>query len=283
MTEIITSDSVDPSVQIEWLQKRIAYLENLLQSNRIPFEGSISSQPAQSVLPTTITPGHARFFYSLFRGRQDVFSRRATLKNGNHAYFPVCDNLWVYGICPKKEGRKIKCADCTNRQWTPLTQRALMEHLMGNKTDGSDVIGMYPLFPDDTCRFLVFDFDDHANEQGERWKTDVAALRKICKQNEVPVLVERSRSGNGAHVWLFFEEAIPASLARKFGSALLTKGASSVNLQDFKTYDRMLPAQEHLPPGGLGNLIALPLQGQALRQGNSAFVDEHWNAYPNQW
>lgn len=154
---------------------------------------------------------------------------------------------------------------------------------MGNKTDGSDVIGMYPLFPDDTCRFLVFDFDDHADEQGERWKTDVAALRTICKQNEVPVLVERSRSGNGAHVWLFFEEAIPASLARKFGSALLTKGASSVNLRDFKTYDRMLPAQEHLPPGGLGNLIALPLQGQALRQGNSAFVDERWNAYPDQW
>lgn len=164
MTDAITSDSLDPSIQIEWLQKRIAYLENLLQSNRIPFEGSISSQPAQSVLPTTITPGHARFFYSLFRGRQDVFSRRATLKNGNHAYFPVCDNLWVYGICPRKEGRKIKCADCTNRQWTPLTQRALMEHLMGNKTDGSDVIGMYPLFPDDTCRFLVFDFDDHADE-----------------------------------------------------------------------------------------------------------------------
>lgn len=209
MTDAITSDSLDPSIQIEWLQKRIAYLENLLQSNRIPFEGSISSQPAQSVLPTTITPGHARFFYSLFRGRQDVFSRRATLKNGNHAYFPVCDNLWVYGICPRKEGRKIKCADCANRQWTPLTQRALMEHLMGNKTDGSDVIGMYPLFPDDTCRFLVFDFDDHADEQGERWKTDVAALRTICKQNEVPILVERSRSGNGAHVWLFFEEAIP--------------------------------------------------------------------------
>lgn len=104
------------------------------------------------------------------------------------------------------------------------------------------------------------------------------AARTVCLATwNVPV------PGSGAHVWLFFDAPIPAELARRFGSALLTEGAKSVNLKDFKTYDRMLPTQEHLPDGGLGNLIALPLQGQALRQGNSAFVDENWNAYPNQW
>ena len=158
-----------------------------------------------------------------------------------------------------------------------------MAHLTGEKSDGSDVIGIYPLLPDDTCRFLVFDFDDHEASPGTVWQEDVDALRQICSQNSVPCYVERSRSGSGAHVWLFFDAPISAELARKFGSALLTKGAESVNLKDFKTYDRMLPAQEHLPDGGLGNLIALPLQGQALQQGNSAFVDESWDAYPNQW
>ena len=143
-----------------------------------------------------------------------------------------------------------------------------MAHLTGEKSDGSDVIGIYPLLPDDTCRFLVFDFDDHEASPGTAWREDVDALRKICSRNAVPCHVERSRSGSGAHIWLFFDAPISAELARKFGSALLTEGAKSVNLKDFKTYDRMLPAQEHLPDGGLGNLIALPLQGQALRQGN---------------
>ena len=108
-------------------------------------------------------------------------------------------------------------------------------------------------------------------------------MRMICSQNDVDVLVERSRSGKGAHIWIFFEEPVPSATARKFGDALLTKGAESVNQKTFQSYDRMLPAQDHMPAGGLGNLIALPLQGKALREGNSAFIDENWNAYPNQW
>ena len=139
--------------------------------------------------------------------------------------------------------------------------------------------------------FLVFDFDNHdENTNGEDfantdelWKEEVNVLREICRLNGVDILTERSRSGKGAHVWMFFQEPVPAKVARLFGSALLTKGAESVNQKSFRTYDRMLPAQDHLPPGGLGNLIALPLQGQALRQGNSAFIDQDWNAYPNQW
>ena len=268
------------------LKNRISYLEGLLHAHNIPFDTTVNVSDVQSKanpMPTVITPAHARFFFSLFHGRNDVYAKRAVMKNGKAGYFPVCENLWQYGVCPKADRQKIKCASCPNRNWSSLNQRVLMAHLTGEKPDGGDVIGIYPLLPDDTCRFLVFDFDDHEASPGTAWREDVDTLRKICSQNAVPCYVERSRSGSGAHVWLFFDAPISAELAHKFGSALLTKGAESVNLRDFRTYDRMLPAQEHLPGGGLGNLIALPLQGQALRQGNSAFVDENWNVYPNQW
>ena len=144
---------------------------------------------------------------------------------------------------------------------------------------------------DDTCRFIVFDFDNHEKDAEKNdfantddlWKEEVDSLRRICDINGIDALVERSRSGRGAHLWIFFQKPIEAELARKFGNALLNKGAESVNLKSFRFYDRMLPMQNHLPAGGLGNLIALPLQGQALKEGNSAFIDEHWNAYPDQW
>ena len=273
------------ATEIHRLKNRITYLESLLTAYNIPFDAPDLLIPQNVIAPfsVTITPAHARFFYSLFHGRSDVYAKRAVMKNGKAGYFPVCGNLWKYGVCPKVDRQKIKCASCPNRNWSPLNQRVLMAHLTGEKPDSSDVIGIYPLLPDDTCRFLVFDFDDHEVSPGTAWPEDVDALRKICSRNGVPCSVERSRSGNGAHLWLFFDAPISAELVRKFGAALLTKGAESVNLKDFKTYDRMLPAQGHLPEGGLGNLIALPLQGQALRQGNSVFVDENWNAYPNQW
>src|SRR5699024_7625773 len=117
----------------------------------------------------------------------------------------------------------------------------------------------------------------------ELWMEEVNALHEICMIYGVDILTERSRSGKGAHIWMFFQEPVPARTARLFGTALLTKGAESVNQKSFRTYDRMLPAQDHMPVGGLGNLIALPLQGQALKKGNSAVIDQDWNAYPNQW
>lgn len=276
----------DTASEVKMLQQRISYLENLLKAHNIPFDENVPSAAPKAVsVPANpvISTAHARFFFSLFHGRSDVYSKRAVMKNGKSGYFPVCENLWKYGICPKADHQKVPCAKCPNRSWAPLNQRVLMAHLTGDKPDGSDVVGIYPLLPDDTCRFLVFDFDNHESSSVSSWQEDVDALRAICSQNAVPAYVERSRSGSGAHVWLFFDKPVFADLARKFGSALLTKGAESVNLKDFKSYDRMLPAQEHLPAGGLGNLIALPLQGLALQNSNSAFVDENWVAYPNQW
>ena len=140
---------------------------------------------------------------------------------------------------------------------------------MGYKEDSSDVIGVYPLLPDGTCRFIVFDFDNHekgaeatdfANVDSE-WHKEVEALRKMCEINGIKPLVERSRSGRGAHVWIFFQKAISASVARNFGFLLLDKEATSVNLKSFHYYDRMYPSQD--VARSIGNLIALPLlQGQ---------------------
>lgn len=289
------------------LESKVEYLQGVLMEAKIPYEYEIE-QPEEIVLhtdtteenqgariiPEAITKNHAKYFYSMFKGRMDVYSKRGgkpNTKTGKTGYYTQCWNFWKDGICPKKTGNKIKCGECKNQNYKPLTGENIMNHLKGEREDCSDVIGLYPMFPDETCNFLVFDFDNHdektngddfANTDDE-WMEEVNAMRAICKNNDIQVLVERSRSGKGAHIWLFFEESIPASLARKFGTALLTKGAESVNQKNFKSYDRMLPAQDHMPEGGLGNLIAVPLQGQALKKGNSAFIDEKWNAYPNQW
>lgn len=280
--------------QINCLQKRIKYLESLLDKAHIQYETENCSIQDNCIITEEITKDHVRFFYRMFKGRMDVYSKRAgkpNAKTGKTGYYTQCWNFWKDGVCPKKNGAKVKCGDCPNQKYKQLTGTDLMNHLMGIKEDCSDVIGMYPMFPDESCRFLVFDFDNHEENSilddgantGTEWIEEVDTMRAICKQNGVDALVERSRSGKGAHIWIFFEEALPAYIARRFGDALLIKGAESVNQKTFKYYDRMIPAQDHLPAGGLGNLIALPLQGRALRKGNSAFVDEEWNAYPNQW
>lgn len=248
-----------------------------------PLQESSVKSPVEYSAEIPVTPEAASFFFSLFRGRTDVFSRRVVRKDGKAAYYPVCSNFWKAGLCPRVEGQSdIRCFSCPARAWEPVSKRAIMTHLQGGTEQRPQVIGIYPLLEDETCRLLVFDFDDHDSETGH-WREDVDALRCICAMNKVPVLVERSRSGKGAHVWMFFEENIPASIARTFGSALLTRGAKQVNQKSFASYDRMIPAQDHLPEGGLGNLIALPLQGLALKQGNSAFVNGDWTPCENQW
>ena len=232
-----------------------------------------------------ITEELANRFFAMFWGRMDVYAKRGT-KGG---YFPQCDNRWNNRICPKQHGEKVNCEACEHRRWTELKPKKIIEHLLGYREDGADVLGVYPLLPDGTCRFVVFDFDNHekgaektdfANTNDE-WHEEVDALRLICERNGILPLVERSRSGRGAHVWIFFKKPISASLARNFGFLLLDKGSTSINLKSFHYYDRMYPSQD--AASSIGNLIALPLQGQALKNGNSAFVDKNWNAYPDQW
>lgn len=272
--------------RIRELDAEIKRLRAILKAHGISERGEEKDalfSPSPMIRMPMITAQHARVLYSFFRGRKDVFSRRNVNKDGRGVYYPVCENFWVQGKCPRRDGEKVRCMDCPNRQWIPLSQRVLMRHLKGADEDGRDVVGIYPMLEDETCCFLVFDFDCHDEEIHFDWRAEVSALRAICEHEGVDALVERSRSGKGAHVWLFFAEPISASDARRFGSCLLTKGAESVNQKTFISYDRMLPAQDHMPEGGLGNLIALPLQGRALRAGNSAFVDAQWVAYEDQW
>ena len=230
------------------------------------------------------------FFMMFCRGRKDLYDLRYTNpKTGKNGYYTQCFNRWDRGChIQKKDG--VRCKDCEIRAYKPVTLPLIKAHMNGTDPNGNDVVAIYPMLENNLCQLLVFDFDNHAKgaEQedyaniDDGWKEEINALRRICKNLNVDAVVERSRSGRGAHLWIFFKEMIPARLARKFGFALLEKGAESVNLKSFKYYDRMIPAQDALPEAGLGNVIALPLQGMALKSGNSAFVDENWNAYEDQ-
>ena len=282
---------------VRGLQEENAKLKKLLDDNKIPYESAdiidsdirpddYDDDQGGRILPLNPDLKMAKEFYGYFWGRTDVYAKRG--KNGG--YFPQCAARWNNPDCPKAKDEKKFCdEDCEFRVWKELEPWIILKHLQGEKEDCSDVLGVYPLLPDNTCHFLVFDFDNHEKEAyknddantDDLWKSEVDALRRICEKANVDVLAERSRSGRGAHLWLFFKGAIPAALARQFGFALLDRGASSINLPSFKYYDRMYPSQDVLSK--LGNLVALPLQGRALQKGNSAFIDESWNAYPDQW
>jgi len=211
-------------------------------------------------------------FMSLFRGRDDVFARRwENRRKGSSGYSPACENEWKPQVCRKPQ---ISCSDCKNRKYIPLDEKTVENHLRGVE---NFVAGIYPLLPDDTCWFLAIDFDETG------WQKDVSVLRETCSLFDIPVAIERSRSGNGAHAWFFFDKSVPASFARKLGSALLTHAMSKRHEISFKSYDRFFPCQDTMPRGGFGNLIALPLQKEARKQNNSVFINDRFEPYEDQW
>ncbi|RJP37125.1 MAG: helicase [Desulfobacteraceae bacterium] len=209
-------------------------------------------------------------FMSLFKGREDVYAKRwENNKKGKSGYSPVCLNLWQTGICGKPQ---IPCSRCENKLYAALDENVIENHLRGNI-----VAGIYPMLPDETCWFLAIDFDE------ADWQKDVSVFREVCLAFNIPVAVERSRSGRGGHVWFFFENPLSAALARKFGTALLTSAMGRRHEIQFKSYDRFIPSQDTMPKGGLGNLIALPLQKAARENKNSEFIDENFESYVDQW
>ena len=215
-------------------------------------------------------------FRSLFRGREDVYPRRfESRKTGRSGYQPACGNEWVRGICEKP---RIKCSECPHQHFLPITDEVIRWHLSGEDSQGHPfVMGVYPMLLDETCFFLAIDLDN------DSWRQDAEALLESCQRLAVPAGIERSRSGNGAHVWLFFEEAIPARLARSLGSHVLTETMEHRPDIGLGSYDRLFPNQDTLPKGGFGNLIALPLQKGPRERQNSVFLDEGFVPHVDQW
>jgi superfamily II DNA or RNA helicase/very-short-patch-repair endonuclease len=215
-------------------------------------------------------------FRSLFRGRDDVYPFRfESRRTGKSGYAPACANEWVRGVCEKP---RIKCLECAHRRFLPITDNVIRRHLSGRDEFGRDfVMGVYPMLLDESCFFLAADFDKAA------WREDARAFLDTCRQLSLPAVLERSRSGNGGHIWMFFEEPIQAALARKLGASILTETMKRRPDIGLDSYDRFFPSQDTLPHGGFGNLIALPLQKRPRDAGNSIFLDDQLLPHPDQW
>jgi superfamily II DNA or RNA helicase len=235
--------------------------------------GIRASLPDRPSPPAPKTPeDKVKLFRQLFRRRGDVFPTRFVGKRtGKPGYAPACTNKFVHGVC---ELPKVKCGECSNRAFVPVDDSAVLAHLQGRH-----VMGVYPLLEDETCWFLAVDFDKST------WTEDVLAFVATCRQVGLPPAVERSRSGEGAHVWFFFSEPVPSAAARKMGCSLITETMSRRHELSMGSYDRLFPSQDTMPRGGFGNLIALPLQHGPRQQGNSVFLDDQLQAYSDdqQW
>jgi hypothetical protein len=209
-------------------------------------------------------------FRSLFHGREDVFPKFwVSPKTDKKGYSPTCRNDWVRGVCEKP---RVRCGDCPSQAFLPMSDQVILDHLQGRH-----VIGCYPLLADETCWIVAADFDE------AEWAADISAFAATCGELGVPVAVERSRSGYGAHAWLFFSAPVPASAARRMASFLITETMSRRHELSMASYDRLFPSQDTMPRGGFGNLIALPLQRHPRTQGNTVFLDANLEPHPDQW
>ena len=262
----LDEERVHVSQRISELNDRLSSLQKTQDpspKNPAPLSEPHGTAPSRAAEKVALLMG-------LFRGRADVYPKRwENAKQGTKGYSPACRNEWVQGVCDK---RNVKCGECSNQAFIRVTERSIRDHLQGRH-----VVGVYPMLADETCWFLAVDFDK------EQWQDDVTAFVETCRSKSIPFAVERSRSGNGAHVWFFFTAPVPATTARKMGCFLLTETMARRHELSMKSYDRLFPNQDTMPRGGFGNLIALPFQDGPRQQGNSVFVDETWTPYPDQW
>lgn len=264
---------VTDSALMQKLRAENARLVALLEANGI--EWRISAEPVAVVpaFPEHIsvlgTEEKVALFCGLFKGRLDIHALRWESTSGKAGYAPACANEWRPGVCEKP---RIKCGDCGQRQLLALTNDVIYRHLAG-----AIVAGIYPLLSGDTCYFLAADFDE------ADWREDAQAFVQSCRELEVPVSLEISRSGDGAHAWIFFERNVPASDARRLGAAIISHACERTRQLSLSSYDRLFPNQDYLPKGGFGNLIALPLQKRARANNCSVFVDDSLAPHPDQW
>ncbi|MFJ4293493.1 TOTE conflict system archaeo-eukaryotic primase domain-containing protein [Cupriavidus sp. NPDC089707] len=254
------------------LQAENARLVALLEAHGIDWRLPPTPAPCvQEAEPSRLSTGEkVALFRRLFRGRTDAYPIRWESKStGKSGYTPACANEWRTGVCEKP---RIKCADCGNRLLVPLSDQVIYDHLAGQHT-----VGVYPLLEDDTCYFLAADFDE------AEWGEDARAFVQSCGELGVPVALEISRSGQGAHAWVFFAGKVSARDARRLGTAIISDTCSRTRQLKLASYDRLFPNQDTMPKGGFGNLIALPLQKHPREHGCSVFVDAGLRPYPDQW
>ena len=252
----------------------IAQLKSLLHQ-----QNQIKPPVASSLTHQSSIQEKVALFRRLFKGREDIYPRRfVNSKTGKSGYSPVCEHEWKPRVCEKP---KIKCGDCLHRAFLPITDQVITNHLAGydiaRGVSNDFVMGIYPLMKDERCWFLAIDFDKAS------WQKDVHAFISACRENAIPYSTEISRSGKGAHVWIFFSEPVLAIEARKLGSYLLTQAMDAHPELGFESYDRLFPNQDTLPKGGFGNLIALPLQKKPRNEGHSVFVNDDFMVYADQW
>jgi len=254
------------------LQAENARLIKVLESHGIEWRAPsatvlVAREPESSRLSTA---DKVALFRRLFRGRADVYPIRWEGKtSGKSGYAPACANEWRAGVCEKP---RIKCGDCSNRLLIPLSDAVIYDHLAGEHT-----VGVYPLLEDDSCYFLATDFDE------ADWREDARAYMQSCDELGVPVAIEISRSGQGAHAWVFFASRVSARDARRLGTAIISHTCTRTRQLKLESYDRLFPNQDTMPKGGFGNLIALPLQKWPRESGCSVFVDAELRPYPDQW
>jgi superfamily II DNA or RNA helicase len=248
-----------------------AVLESLRAACSAQRPSSPNLLPLIPGMPAPVTSAEkVALFRSLFRGRDDIYPRFWTnARTGRKGYAPACANEWVRGICEKP---RVKCGECPHQAFLPVEDQVLLDHLQGRH-----VVGVYPLLTDETCWFLAADFDKTS------WADDVTAFVETCHRADLPAAVERSRSGNGAHVWFFFSAPVAAATARKMGCYLITETMTRRHQLSMESYDRLFPNQDTLPRGGFGNLIALPLQHGPRQMGNTVFVDDQFVPHLDQW
>lgn len=263
-----------PYDQVKLLREENALLKALLTEHSIPWESepAFETDNTESIKqnkPQLSTSEKVALFRRLFHGRTDVYPLRWKSAKGRSGYSPACRNEWKPGLCNKAQ---TKCSDCPNRQLLSLTDQVIYDHLAGKHT-----AGVYPLLDDNSCYFLAVDFD-----KGD-WQEDSCAFMKSCRELDIPAALEISRSGNGAHVWIFFAEPVLAREARHLGMALISYTCNRIRQLSLASYDRFFPNQDTMPKGGFGNLIALPLQKHPRENGYSVFVDDKLSPYPDQW
>ncbi|MBI9011141.1 MAG: DEAD/DEAH box helicase family protein [Clostridiales bacterium] len=250
-------------------------LKKLLKKNGIVYEEAISSSvkeqsSSESVINIKSTSQKkVELFKSLFVGRTNVVAKRWESNNGKTGYSPYCMNEWQSGVCEKP---RVKCKVCKTKNFVGLNYKVIESHLKGNVT-----LGLYPLMEQDLCKLLVMDFDK------KNWKEEVVQVVESCEELEIDYSIEISRSGNGAHLWFFFDKIIRASEARKFGFAILDYTMQKSDFITFNSYDRLFPSQDFVEKEGFGNLIALPLQKQPRSEGKSIFVNKELIPYDDQW